>query len=115
MSPDEYQELGRRYYKQKQYEKAVHAFTEGIEAANSQSISLLDHRAAAHDKLGKLSLAVKDGRDMIKLDKQCVKVSKNMHMLNSIIDSLLRGIYAREAFWRKWTSWRPLLAFTNTE
>jgi F-box/TPR repeat protein Pof3 len=76
MSPDEYQELGRRYYKQKQYEKAVEAFTEGIETANSQSMSLFDHRAAGYDKLAKFSLAVRDGRDMIKLDKQNVKVSK---------------------------------------
>jgi F-box/TPR repeat protein Pof3 len=79
MSPDEYQELGRRYYKQKQYEKAVEAFTEGIEAANSQSMSLFDHRAASYDKLAKFSLAVRDGRDMIKLDKQNVKVSKCLH------------------------------------
>ncbi|KAF2713830.1 hypothetical protein K504DRAFT_462316 [Pleomassaria siparia CBS 279.74] len=73
MAPAEYQEVGRRYYKQKQYEKAIEAFTNGIEAATSPSLSLFDHRAASYDKLAKYSSAVKDGREMIKMDKQNVK------------------------------------------
>jgi F-box/TPR repeat protein Pof3 len=71
MSPEEYQELGRRHYKLKQYDKAVEAFTQGIELA--PTLSLFDHRAAAYDKLEDYNAAVKDGRDMIKLGKQDVK------------------------------------------
>ncbi|KAF2793537.1 hypothetical protein K505DRAFT_244158 [Melanomma pulvis-pyrius CBS 109.77] len=73
MAPDEYQELGRRYYKQKLYEKAVEAFTDGIEATNTPSLDLFDHRAASYDKLAKFGLAVKDGREMIRTHKENVK------------------------------------------
>ncbi|KAF2033018.1 hypothetical protein EK21DRAFT_98580 [Setomelanomma holmii] len=71
MSPQEFQELGRRYYKLKEYEKAVDAFTHGIDI--TPSISLFDYRAAAYDRLKDYNSAVKDGREMIKLDKQDVK------------------------------------------
>ncbi|KAF1914168.1 hypothetical protein BDU57DRAFT_540148 [Ampelomyces quisqualis] len=71
MSPNEYQELGRNYYKLKQYEKAAEAFTNGIEIA--PALSLYDHRAAAYDRLQDYNAAVRDGREMIKIDKQDVK------------------------------------------
>jgi F-box/TPR repeat protein Pof3 len=71
MSPEEYQELGRRYYKLKQYEKAVETFTNGIDAC--ATASLYDHRAATHEKLQNFNAAVKDGREMIRLDKKDVK------------------------------------------
>jgi F-box/TPR repeat protein Pof3 len=71
MSSDEYQELGRRYYKLKQYKEAVEAFTNGINVA--PTVSLFDHRAAAYDRQEDYGAAVKDGREMIKLNKQDVK------------------------------------------
>jgi F-box/TPR repeat protein Pof3 len=71
MSPEEYQELGRRYYKLKQYEKAAETFTNGLEACTTAS--LYDHRAATYEKLENLNAAVKDGREMIRLDKKDVK------------------------------------------
>lgn len=71
MSPDELQELGRRYYKLKQYEQAVDAFSQGIDI--TPSLSLYDYRAAAYDRLKDYNAAVKDGREMIKLDKRDVK------------------------------------------
>jgi F-box/TPR repeat protein Pof3 len=71
MTPEEYQEMGRRYYKLKQYENAVKAFTQGIDTA--PTLSLFDHRAAAYDRLEDYNAAVKDGREMIKLDKQDIK------------------------------------------
>ncbi|KAF2268343.1 hypothetical protein CC78DRAFT_530257 [Lojkania enalia] len=73
MSPEEYLELGKIHYNQKQYERAVEAFTNGIEAATIPSIGLYDHRAASYAKLNDLKSAVKDGREMIKLDKMNVK------------------------------------------
>ena len=71
MSPEEYQELGRRYYKLKQYEKAIEILTQGIDAL--PTLGLYDHRAASYDKLKDFDAAVKDGREMIKLDKKEVK------------------------------------------
>lgn len=71
MSPEEYQELGRRYYKLKQYEKAIETFTHGIESA--PTTSLYDHRAAAYDRLDNYDAAIRDGRSMIKHDKQDVR------------------------------------------
>lgn len=71
MTPEEYQELGRRYYKLKQYEKAIETLSEGIE--NAPTLGLYDHRAATYDKLNAFNAAVKDGREMIKLNKKEVK------------------------------------------
>ncbi|KAL6708868.1 hypothetical protein ACN47E_002275 [Coniothyrium glycines] len=71
MTAEEYQELGRRYYKLKQYDKALELLSQGI--AESPTVALYDHRAAAYDKLGDFNNAVKDGREMIKLDKSEVK------------------------------------------
>lgn len=71
MSPDEYQELGRQYYKLKQFERAIEVLTQGIDAL--PTVGLYDHRAAAYDKAGDFNAAVKDGREMIRLDKKEVK------------------------------------------
>ncbi len=71
MSPDDYQELGRRYYKLKQFDKAVEILTQGIDAM--PTLGLYDHRAASYDKLEDFNAAVKDGREMIKLNKKEVK------------------------------------------
>ncbi|KAF2623014.1 hypothetical protein BU25DRAFT_200110 [Macroventuria anomochaeta] len=71
MSPEEYQELGRRYYKRKQLDKALETFNDAINA--TPTLSLHDYRAACYDKLGDYNAAVKDGRAMIKLDKQDVR------------------------------------------
>ncbi|KAJ4336120.1 hypothetical protein N0V95_008699 [Ascochyta clinopodiicola] len=71
MSPEEFQELGRRYYKLKQFDKALETFNHAIDA--SPTLGLHDHRAACYDKLGDYNAAVRDGRAMIKLDKQDVR------------------------------------------
>ncbi|KZM20223.1 uncharacterized protein EKO05_0003636 [Ascochyta rabiei] len=71
MSPEEFQELGRRYYKLKQFDKALETLNSAIDA--SPTLGLHDHRAACHDKLGDYNAAVKDGRAMIKLNKQDVR------------------------------------------
>ncbi|KAF1355976.1 hypothetical protein EJ07DRAFT_167822 [Lizonia empirigonia] len=74
MSPDELQELGRRFYKLKQFEKALETFNNAIDAFPTLStLSLHDHRAACYDRLGDYNAAVRDGRAMIKLDKQDVR------------------------------------------
>jgi F-box/TPR repeat protein Pof3 len=71
MLPEEYQEIGRSYYKLKQYEKALETFSKGIETC--PTADLYDHRAATYEKLGNFNAAVKDGRGMIRLNKKDVK------------------------------------------
>jgi F-box/TPR repeat protein Pof3 len=71
MTPNEYQELGRRYYKLKQFNKALETFNNAIDAC--PTLGLYDHRAACYDKLGNHKAAVEDGRAMIKLEKQDVR------------------------------------------
>jgi F-box/TPR repeat protein Pof3 len=69
LSSSEYAELGKRYYALKEYQKALDAFTEGIEASTNTDISLFDYRAATWEKLANLQQALSDGRSMIKADK----------------------------------------------
>ena len=71
MTPNEYQELGRRYYKLKQFDKALETCNNAINAC--PTLGLYDHRAACYDKLGDYKAAVEDGRAMIKLEKQDVR------------------------------------------
>lgn len=73
LSPEEYQELGKSYYRLKQYGKAVDAFTNGINASAIPSATLYDYRAAAHEQLGDCNAAVKDGRLAIRTHKQDVR------------------------------------------
>ncbi|KAK3044755.1 hypothetical protein LTS18_000445, partial [Coniosporium uncinatum] len=73
MNPQDFQELGKKHYKEKQYQKARDAFTLGIESANSPDIGLLDNRAASHEKLGELNDALRDARTMIKSNRKDVR------------------------------------------
>lgn len=73
MSAEEFQELGRNYYKLKQYDKALEIFTKGIETCQKPTLNLYDYRAATYDKLERFSDAVKDGREMIRIQKSDVK------------------------------------------
>ncbi|EOA91323.1 uncharacterized protein SETTUDRAFT_152451 [Exserohilum turcica Et28A] len=73
ISAEEFQELGRNYYKLKQYDKALETFTKGIETCQKPSLGLYDYRAATYDKLEKYAEAVKDGREMIRMNKKDVK------------------------------------------
>ncbi|CAI6339626.1 unnamed protein product [Periconia digitata] len=72
-SAEDYQELGKTYYKQKQYAKALSAFSNGLEAAKVPTVSLYDYRAACHEKLADFTAAVKDGREAIRLNKRDVR------------------------------------------
>ena len=105
MSATEYQELGKKYYKQKEYQKAVDAFTEGIESMSIPSVSILNNRAASFEKLENFKLAVKDGRDMIKIDKKDVRVSEISCLETAEIwTKKYRAIFELEISSRKWTN-----------
>lgn len=76
MTPSELQELGKRYYGFKEYQKALDAFTEGIRTSSGPKIGLLDNRAAAFEKLENPKAALRDARTMINNDWQDVRVSR---------------------------------------
>jgi len=73
MRSQDYQELGKKHYKEKQYQKARDAFTLGIDSTNLPDLALLDSRAASHEKLGELNDALRDSRTMIKGDRKDVR------------------------------------------
>lgn len=73
LSAEDYQELGKTYYKRKQYQQAIEAFTQGIDTAVIPSVALYDYRAASYEKLANFNAAVKDGREAIRLNKKDVK------------------------------------------
>jgi F-box/TPR repeat protein Pof3 len=72
-SPTEYEAIGVSYYKKKEYQQALQAFTAGINASAIPTVALYDYRAATHEKLADFHAAVKDGRDAIKLNRQDVR------------------------------------------
>jgi F-box/TPR repeat protein Pof3 len=63
---EEYKELGKRYYGRRDYEKALDAFTDGIDASVGRDIQLYDYRAATYDKLENAIAALADSRQMIR-------------------------------------------------
>ena len=90
--------LGRQLYNQRKYEEAVEAFSASIDASNGNpSLSLLASRAATLEKLGKVRLALKDGRQMIQLEQDNAKGYLFTGRLLSQLgdDSLALKIYQR--------------------
>ncbi|KAF2494184.1 hypothetical protein BU16DRAFT_464551 [Lophium mytilinum] len=99
MSAAEYQELGKRYYKHKEYQKAVDAFTEAIESMIIPTVAMLNNRAASFEKLQNFKMACKDGRHMIKLDKgdargylRTADILQKMEKLDSAVDIYKYGL-----------------------
>jgi F-box/TPR repeat protein Pof3 len=76
LSVEEYKELGKRYYGRKDYQKALDAFTEGIDASAGRDIQLYDYRAATYDKMENMTLALTDARWMIKAYEKDPRVSE---------------------------------------
>ncbi|KAH8589686.1 hypothetical protein B0O99DRAFT_331748 [Bisporella sp. PMI_857] len=67
-------EYGRQQYQQKNYSKALEAFTEAVDQTGSSlQLTALDHRAATLEKLGNLKSALKDSKQMIDLKPELAK------------------------------------------
>ncbi|EZF32106.1 hypothetical protein H109_01682 [Trichophyton interdigitale MR816] len=60
---------GQSQYAQRNYANALTAFTTALGQAEDERMRILDNRSATYCKLGDLDLALKDGRQMLKLDK----------------------------------------------
>ncbi|KAF2139935.1 uncharacterized protein K452DRAFT_200040, partial [Aplosporella prunicola CBS 121167] len=70
MSIAELEELGRQYCKQKNYQKALGAFSEAFDATAPPDITYLDLRAAVYERLENFQAALKDGKQMIRFARQ---------------------------------------------
>ncbi|KIW02282.1 uncharacterized protein PV09_06432 [Verruconis gallopava] len=66
LSVEEYKELGKTYYIRKDFDRALGAFTDGINASVGRDVQLYDYRAAVYDKLENVIAALSDARYMIK-------------------------------------------------
>ena len=72
--PSKLQNIARELYSQGKYEDAIEAFTATIQSSKDKpKASLLASRAACYEKLGKTSLALKDGKRMIELEPSSVQ------------------------------------------
>ncbi|KAL8725163.1 MAG: hypothetical protein Q9181_006523 [Wetmoreana brouardii] len=67
--PDRLQKLGQDAYKSKNFKAALHSFNLALSQAGETSTTILDNRAATHEKLGDLQAALKDGRRMVSMDR----------------------------------------------
>lgn len=72
LSSEDYVSLGRQYYKNAKYDKALLNFTRAIDNGDDD-VGTLDNRAATLEKLDRLQDALKDGRRMIRSDKKDVR------------------------------------------
>jgi len=68
----ELQELAQAQYKRKEYKQALATLNEALKTVSNPTASLLDNRAAVHEKLDNLNSALKDARTTIKLHERDV-------------------------------------------
>lgn len=66
----ELQQHGQILYKRADYKKALDLFNEAIESEPHPTVSLLDNRAATHDKLGDITSALKDAKTTIRIHEK---------------------------------------------
>lgn len=69
-TPAELQEYGQVLYKRKEYAKALEQFTEAINSSSNLTVSLLDNRAATHEKLEDITSALKDAKSTIRVGEK---------------------------------------------
>ena len=64
-----FQRIGQDLYRQKDFDAAVEYFTRALAHDSAASLDIYDNRSATYVKLGKLDLALRDGRSMIKANR----------------------------------------------
>ncbi|KZF24301.1 hypothetical protein L228DRAFT_94058 [Xylona heveae TC161] len=115
VSSEEAQKAGQQYYREKNYEAALEAFSAAIELSQFPA-SALDNRAATFEKLGDLRSALKDAKQMIQVEKTGVNVGKFWKTIKLIHanPSIRRAIFVREKSCREWRKLKQPWASTNT-
>ncbi|TPX22800.1 hypothetical protein DIZ76_014679 [Coccidioides immitis] len=63
------QRHGESQYRWKNYKNALEAFSKALALGRGDSVALLNGRAAAHCALGDLKAGLRDGKQMIRIDK----------------------------------------------
>jgi hypothetical protein len=76
LSSDELIHLGKRAYKEKNYEVAYENFLSAMNIARLPTIDLLDCIAATAEKKGDFQASLKYGRQMIQIGESNARVSK---------------------------------------
>lgn len=79
--------VGRSCYKQKDYEGALEAFTEGIKISTDHiRLTALDHRAATFEKLNRLQAGLRDAKEMIEMKPGLAKVLPSSVCIKLLFD-----------------------------
>lgn len=88
--------VGRESYRRKEYVAALELFNAALQQADD-NIDILDYRAATFAQIGRFDLALKDGREMCRLDKRNVKAYIRIGKVLRLMDrkDLALQIYAR--------------------
>jgi hypothetical protein len=74
LSVDELTHLGKRAYKEKNYEVAYENFLSAMNVARSPAMDLLDCIAATAEKKGDFQASLKYGRQMIQIEESNARV-----------------------------------------
>lgn len=64
-----FQRIGQDLYRQKNFDTAILYFTRALKHKSTATLESYDNRSAAYTKIGKLDLALSDGKSMILKDK----------------------------------------------
>ena len=64
-----FQRIGQDLYRQKDFDTAILYFTRALEHKSTAGLDIYDNRSAAYAKMGKLDLALRDGKSMIQKDR----------------------------------------------
>lgn len=92
MSSEDYDALGRCYFRQQKFDKAVDAFTEAIDAKLRPTVEQYDRRAACYERLKNYNAALKDSREMIRVNKQDIKGYLRMGGILQKVNKLEKAI-----------------------
>ncbi|KAH0543001.1 hypothetical protein FGG08_002609 [Glutinoglossum americanum] len=102
LTPKKAQEFGQSYYRRRQYDLALEAFSTAIELSDNYPIDVLDNRAATYEKLGDLKSALGDARLMLQLEKSSAQVQSTSTSANLLLLTATRATCALAKSFSYW-------------